>query len=520
MTSANKPPATDDTTPIPPRYWWLKRILLAVGVLILALAVLRWWWGVEAERRLQAKIDEYHALGQPVTIEDFQYPSVPDEENAAHFLKQAAATLFVPPDIMTDFADVCGDLEFVAEYANDVAKLVAANDKTLDLARQARSKSGVEWKFPAQSPVATPVMQERSAQRQLARLLSATATYYHHVGDDCAAIQTLRDSLAHAMTVRRMPGPMIAELTAQAIEGLAIATVEEITPALRIETESDQAASESRGARPQEVRGLVTTLLDETRLHEGWCRAMYAERREALDLVDLVSRGTNPATVLGAGNAPSLGPLGVLFKPMFQTDALLMMDYYSALADTGSESSFAAARDHSRRYPSFASGIERNAHLLSRALLPGMDRALELRFRGIAMRRMAATALVVRMYEVEHGQRPNQLTELVPEYLPAIPADPFAPDDRHIGYHPDARKAVLYSVNTDGIDDGGEYVRRDSGDVDWDVKDLVFFLNGDRPSGSPQSSTRPTTQAVKGEGDEVSGQRQTNQDAEEADADD
>ncbi|MBU0617471.1 MAG: hypothetical protein KKI02_07125, partial [Planctomycetes bacterium] len=102
MTDPNKPPADDDAPPIPPRYWWLKRILLAVGVLILALSALRWWWGCEAERRLQAKIDEYRAAGQPVTIEDFQFPPVPDEDNAAHFLMKAAEAIAVPGGVRVD----------------------------------------------------------------------------------------------------------------------------------------------------------------------------------------------------------------------------------------------------------------------------------------------------------------------------------------------------------------------------------------------------------------------------------
>lgn len=51
--------STYGDVPIPPRYWWLKRFLVAGGVLILGLAVLRWWWGWEAERGLQAEIQRY-----------------------------------------------------------------------------------------------------------------------------------------------------------------------------------------------------------------------------------------------------------------------------------------------------------------------------------------------------------------------------------------------------------------------------------------------------------------------------
>ncbi len=51
--SDSRPP-DGETRPVPPRYWWLKRVLLTTGVLAVALVVLRLWWGWEAERRWQA----------------------------------------------------------------------------------------------------------------------------------------------------------------------------------------------------------------------------------------------------------------------------------------------------------------------------------------------------------------------------------------------------------------------------------------------------------------------------------
>jgi hypothetical protein len=98
------------------------------------------------------------------------------------------------------------------------------------------------------------------------------------------------------------------------------------------------------------------------------------------------------------------------------------------------------------------------------------------------------------MYELEKGRRPEKLADLVPAYLASVPDDPFAPDRRKLGYKPNANPPVLYSVNADGIDDGGAFALRSTGEIDWDVKDLPFFLNGDRPHRKPTTTTsRPTT---------------------------
>ena len=47
-----------DAVPIPARYWWLKRIGAATGVLLVLLGAMRWYWGWEADRRLQAEIEQ------------------------------------------------------------------------------------------------------------------------------------------------------------------------------------------------------------------------------------------------------------------------------------------------------------------------------------------------------------------------------------------------------------------------------------------------------------------------------
>lgn len=94
-------------------------------------------------------------------------------------------------------------------------------------------------------------------------------------------------------------------------------------------------------------------------------------------------------------------------------------------------------------------------------------------------------ALAVRLFELDHGKRPATLSELVPQYLEAVPLDPLAGDNREIGYLPDAPKPILYCVGLDGVDDHGEYKLHPNGSLDRHGKDVPFFLNGDRPRSKP-----------------------------------
>ena len=62
--------------------------------------------------------------------------------------------------------------------------------------------------------------------------------------------------------------------------------------------------------------------------------------------------------------------------------------------------------------------------------------------------------LAARAFFLDHKHLPQTLSELVPDYLPKVPSDPF-----YIGplkSHLNGDALVIYSVGPDGVDDGGE----------------------------------------------------------------
>jgi hypothetical protein len=115
---------------------------------------------------------------------------------------------------------------------------------------------------------------------------------------------------------------------------------------------------------------------------------------------------------------------------------------------------------------------------------------------------MAGVALAIRLYELDHGQRPAMLAELVPDYLASVPCDPFDGNNGSIRYKPDAPSPVLYSVGVNGADESGLVASKKSGAIDRFAGDQPFYLNADRPlpptapSRASTQSTQPSTQAV------------------------
>jgi hypothetical protein len=57
-------------------------------------------------------------------------------------------------------------------------------------------------------------------------------------------------------------------------------------------------------------------------------------------------------------------------------------------------------------------------------------------------------------FRLARGKLPERLTELVPQFLPDVPIDPF--DGKPLRYHHLAKGYVIYSIGIDGHDGGGK----------------------------------------------------------------
>ena len=68
--------------------------------------------------------------------------------------------------------------------------------------------------------------------------------------------------------------------------------------------------------------------------------------------------------------------------------------------------------------------------------------------------RLLICGLALRNYSVENVNPPERLADLVPDYLPEVPLDPFS--GKPLVYRREATGYVLYSVWRDGQDDGGQ----------------------------------------------------------------
>jgi len=87
---------------------------------------------------------------------------------------------------------------------------------------------------------------------------------------------------------------------------------------------------------------------------------------------------------------------------------------------------------------------------------PAYQAATTAMHRSEAHLRLILAEAAVRQYMLQHGAPPDSLAALVPEYLSAVPQDPYG--DGPLVYRTTDDGYLLYSVGSNGTDDGGQRV--------------------------------------------------------------
>lgn len=91
---------------------------------------------------------------------------------------------------------------------------------------------------------------------------------------------------------------------------------------------------------------------------------------------------------------------------------------------------------------------------LTRMLIPSIADGFYRDARSTATLRCGLAALAVERFRIAHdGKLPSGLAELVPQFLAAVPADPY--DGKPLRFRPLAKGFVVYSLGEDADDDGG-----------------------------------------------------------------
>jgi len=121
-------------------------------------------------------------------------------------------------------------------------------------------------------------------------------------------------------------------------------------------------------------------------------------------------------------------------------------------------------------------------NVMERILLPALGKAARRFASGQSSVDLARVAIALERYRQAHGEHPESLDALVPQFIAKLPHDIIT--GQPLKYRRADGQFVLYSVGWNETDDGGRVVLKESGTVDPENGDWVWHASPHAEAGS------------------------------------
>ena len=447
---------------------WLVRLIVWAGFFIvfclisgiLALAAFCWYIRSEhfgAVKRTADLVSEIRAAGEPATVAELQvfHRVPPDSQDATAAWTRAMATF---------------DAEELRARVKELMSAAPAKGPPppLDESQIATAKELLSQYQPTLEAVSLA-----AATKGECRLPFDSKDYLDSSGENSLSIQSLGHLLALEARIhvtKRDADSAIASLTSL----YALAEAMKNQPSM-----TEQAARLSVLRRGFEE---TSVLLSDCQLTRGQLQALAA-RAEECDLTRNLTVGlvgdrammyefylsSKPPGIAEVGRGPIKDP-----EPGMARDCECYLVYATKLVEA-SQLPFPIALDMAE---TFGANLKQEAKTwgpIKRRQITYAPQDIETHVWGfaaqariLALREAVRTLIAAKLYELDNGAFPSSLEQLIPDYLPAIPVDPFDGDAIRAKF--EAGEIVVYSVGPDRIDDRGRPEIDSSGDIALGLK--------------------------------------------------
>ena len=465
------------------------KILIGVGIFSL-LAVVSGFvtMRLQPENQVEAYKKLLRAKGEKLTINEVQPPPVPAESNCVDAVEAAfrmigsggayvpnTMKMIAPGKALVSWAQPEVRAYDFTNSWEDFSAAVAADQPAVERLRQVLVRPQLDFHLDYQKGF-TMLLPHLAPMKRAAQKLSAATVADLHNGDTGAAATNICVLLA-LVRANQNEGTIISHLVRIAMTAIASAATWDYLQATNV-TDAQLAMLQKSWEQMEFFHSAENSFLMEraiTTMGIEKLRASHAEfsRLTGSGLLS-PSPASSPSTVgvlgldamikstkLAVGEAMwrsswsyteelhLLQTHEVVFETLraMQTNQLLKPDYdamtarISSLGLTNAGEAFFRALEISDFREEF------DANFVSGTISKSM--------RIEAARRVVIAAIALKRFQVKHGQWPETLGELVPEFFAAVPIDPF--DGKPLRYHPNADGTyLLYCVGEDGVDDGGD----------------------------------------------------------------
>jgi hypothetical protein len=400
-------------------------------------------WSARSSREAEAALAQLRAAGEPTTPDELDrfYPTTPAERDAARRWLTA-----VQPLEGEAFQSAAEKLPIVGESEAEIPPPgqpwpdLEAAEKLLEQYEgplkqlHAAAEAGSPARYPVDfSQGMNMTLDHIQSLRAGARLLVLEAHVRAHRGDAQGAARAIHAIFKLADSLKQEP-IMISQLVRYALDGIAEDVVQRQIPVVTF---------------PDSNLDRIQAHLRAIDYSEGIRRAMVCERVIGIMAID------DPSALDPSLDSPivSLGPfrsanLANFLKYMDRIVAATKLPWPQArqeMAQIGSDIQVAT---------SGRSVLSSPGYIGVRLLLPAIGAMADAGARTTASSRATDAVIAVERFRRARGRLPAKLAELVPQYLPQVPNDPF--DGQPLRYVLRNQQYVIYSVGRDGVDDRGQ----------------------------------------------------------------
>ncbi|MFN0022194.1 MAG: hypothetical protein ACKVP0_28425 [Pirellulaceae bacterium] len=461
------PTTKNDEFPLPakPKITSGRLVLGCLGIALLAVVatiVIPWVLSNrQAAARLKAAVQRVRARGEPlntVELNEFYVPAKGRPDMTREILEAlaiceeagkspAAKTLPIvgqgaePPPRDQPWAQL-----------SEVEKYLAGQQQAFATFDQFPARDGTV-RFPVDfTPGIATLLPNTQQIREGARALSLQFHVHRHKGEIAEAVNCI---IAHLALSRALDGEpiMVSQLVRIAVVGMAIREIGQLMQEAQV-SDADLRRLQAQLRKIDSKQGLKNALVGERAISYTVC----LDPKQFSDVQEI---------------RPGLGREIMQRQPQRVFDAAKMLELNLRISEGADESLFKAweeaqaAEDDIHKIA--GNMIGKFYYMYTLLLSPAYTSGVGAFARNAAERDSADSAVAAELYRRKNGKWPARLDDLVPEFLPAVPIDPFT--NRPLILKSDGRSCRIYSVGNDSTDQGGNFTgdQKPGSDVGFEV---------------------------------------------------
>lgn len=476
------------------RILWLL-VFIVVGTIV---------WGVVEHHRRKWRLEAYKAelvkQGVEFDLAKLIPPAPPEEENAAVILQQTiyalraaplkeinvveAMKMMEPGRARVEWQQAQPDGKEKPVTWEQLAQAVTANESLLAQIRTAVRRPHLNFKLDYDRGFGL-LLPHLSKMKSVSQWFEASALLKLRAGDASGAIGELECALLLAYLQREEP-LLMSQLVAIAMDSIILEATWDILQSENL-PDADLARLQAAWALPEQGEGMLKAVRFEM---ATTTKLMQDARASAKFRRDLFTSLAFDSTTIPSSAPQNFGEwvdhVFDLAKTTMRSAAeeikLVHWKYFGSYNDEwinhqqskeqiavlAAIQSGTPANDllpaYEKHYEKLYMWSRTHGSEFSENIFMVPMQAPDKIIQNGSYRRMAVTAIALKRYQLKHGEWPETLETLVPEYLAAVPLDPA--DGQPMRY---ARKEkgefLLYMLGTNHRDDGGDPAREKKHDT-------------------------------------------------------